>query len=43
MAKHAVSEVDRIAADQARAEADGEGEDPMQGLEGLDVAGPQQA
>lgn len=43
LAKHAVSEEDRQAADQARAERNGRPEDPMQGLEGLDVAGPQLA
>lgn len=43
LAKHAVSEEDRLAADQARADTNGRPEDPMQGLEGLDVAGPQPA
>ncbi|MCJ1299525.1 hypothetical protein MMC08_002317 [Hypocenomyce scalaris] len=43
LAKHAVSEDDRRAADQARADTNGRPEDPMQGLEGLDVAGPQPA
>lgn len=43
LAKHAVSEEDRQAADQARAETNGRPDDPMQGLEGLDVAGPQLA
>ncbi|SLM35910.1 peptidyl prolyl cis-trans isomerase [Lasallia pustulata] len=43
LAKHAVSEEDRLAADQARANTNGRPEDPMQGLEGLDVAGPQLA
>ncbi|KAA6414670.1 MAG: peptidyl prolyl cis-trans isomerase Cyclophilin [Lasallia pustulata] len=43
LAKHAVSEEDRLAADQASANTNGRPEDPMQGLEGLDVAGPQLA
>lgn len=43
MAKHAVSEEDRMAAAQGN-QMDQDGpEDPMQGLERLDVAGPQQA
>ncbi|KAK5660789.1 hypothetical protein OQA88_12157 [Cercophora sp. LCS_1] len=37
LAEHAVSEEDRLAADQAQSTRP---EDPMQGLEGLDVAGP---
>ncbi|KAI5799986.1 hypothetical protein EDC01DRAFT_613056 [Geopyxis carbonaria] len=42
--KYEVSEEDRAAADQAKAEAMAkEMVDPMQGLEGLDVAGPQPA
>ncbi|KAI4817317.1 peptidyl prolyl cis-trans isomerase cyclophilin [Aureobasidium sp. EXF-8845] len=42
LAKHAVSDEDRMA---ARGDEDGQDgpADPMQGLEGLDVAGPQQA
>jgi RNA recognition motif-containing protein len=42
LAKHAVSDEDRMA---ARGDEDGQDGpvDPMQGLEGLDVAGPQQA
>ncbi|KAG9722863.1 peptidyl prolyl cis-trans isomerase cyclophilin, partial [Aureobasidium melanogenum] len=42
LAKHAVSDEDRMA---ARGDEDGHDGpvDPMQGLEGLDVAGPQQA
>ncbi|KAG9624666.1 peptidyl prolyl cis-trans isomerase cyclophilin, partial [Aureobasidium melanogenum] len=42
LAKHAVSDEDRVA---ARGDEDGHDcpVDPMQGLEGLDVAGPQQA
>ncbi|GAB1313281.1 hypothetical protein MFIFM68171_03491 [Madurella fahalii] len=37
LAEHAVSEEDRLAAEQAQ---NARPEDPMQGLEGLDVAGP---
>jgi len=41
LAKHEVSQEDRAAAEKAKAEAMAkEGVDPMQGLEGLDVAGP---
>ncbi|KAJ9300766.1 hypothetical protein DTO271G3_1930 [Paecilomyces variotii] len=40
LAKHAVSEEDRLAAEEARMGTNGRPEDPMQGLEGLDVAGP---
>jgi len=40
LAKHAVSEEDRLAAERARMAASNRPEDPMQGLEGLDVAGP---
>ncbi len=42
LAKNAVNEEDRQVAEQARAagNAKSEEEDPMQGLEGLDVAGP---
>ncbi|KAI9820648.1 MAG: hypothetical protein M1827_005017 [Pycnora praestabilis] len=40
LAKHAVSEEDRLTADRAEAAAETRPEDPMQGLEGLDVAGP---
>jgi len=36
-----VSEEDRIATGQGRQELEAVLEDPMQGLEGLDVAGPQ--
>ncbi|KAK4202536.1 hypothetical protein QBC40DRAFT_168962, partial [Triangularia verruculosa] len=36
LAEHAVSEEDKLASEQAQNRAD----DPMQGLEGLDVAGP---
>ncbi|CAF9941421.1 MAG: hypothetical protein ALECFALPRED_009104 [Alectoria fallacina] len=41
LAKHAVSEEDRIATGPGRGEIEAIAEDPMQGLEGLDVAGPQ--
>lgn len=40
MAKYAVSDEDKAAADQARFAASERPEDPMQGLEELDVAGP---
>ncbi|KAL1956946.1 hypothetical protein VTO42DRAFT_6693 [Malbranchea cinnamomea] len=40
LAKHAVSEEDKIAAEQARAGMNNRPDDPMQGLEDLDVAGP---
>ncbi|KKY37258.1 putative peptidyl-prolyl cis-trans isomerase e [Diaporthe ampelina] len=43
LAKHAVSEEDRLAAEQAQGAGDTRAEDPMQGLEGLDVAGPRPA
>jgi hypothetical protein len=39
LAKHAVSEEDRKASEQTQDEANGP-MDPMQGLEGLDEAGP---
>ncbi|KAK4236171.1 peptidyl-prolyl cis-trans isomerase E [Achaetomium macrosporum] len=39
LAEHAVSEEDRLAAEQAQ---NARPEDPMQGLEGLDVLGPKQ-
>jgi hypothetical protein len=39
LAKHAVSEEDRKASEQIQEEANGP-MDPMQGLEGLDEAGP---
>ncbi|WEW57213.1 cyclophilin [Emydomyces testavorans] len=42
LAKHAVSEEDRQAAEQARSVAASR-PDPMQGLEGLDIAGPNPA
>jgi hypothetical protein len=43
LAENAVSEEDRLAADRAMAGAQERPEDPMQGLEGLDVAGPKPA
>ncbi|MCJ1476549.1 hypothetical protein MMC13_005215 [Lambiella insularis] len=43
LAKHVVSDEDRLATEQARDAADSKPDDPMQGLEGLDVAGPQPA
>lgn len=42
LAKHAVSEEDRLATDQAQVPEESRADDPMQGLEGLDVAGPRQ-
>ena len=42
MAKHAVSEEDRQATEQLQGETDSP-IDPMQGLEGLDEAGPKVA
>lgn len=42
LAKNAVSEEDRLAAERARM-GDDRPDDPMQGLEGLDVAGPKPA
>ena len=42
LAKHAVSDEDRMAAQGDEDGQDGP-MDPMQGFEGLDVAGPQQA
>ncbi len=41
LAEHAVSAEDRQAMQQTRLGADSRPDDPMQGLEGLDVAGPQ--
>lgn len=38
--EHAVNEEDRSAARQARLGTNSRPEDPMEGLEGLDVAGP---
>ncbi|MCJ1392426.1 hypothetical protein MMC18_005293 [Xylographa bjoerkii] len=43
LAKHAVSDEDKLAAEQARSVLESRTDDPMQGLEGLDVAGPQPA
>ncbi|MCJ1280764.1 hypothetical protein MMC26_000081 [Xylographa opegraphella] len=43
LAKHAVSDEDKLAAEQARNALESRPDDPMQGLEGLDVAGPQPA
>lgn len=40
LAEHAVNEDDRAAAQQARMGVNSRSEDPMEGLEGLDVAGP---
>ncbi|KAI9813332.1 MAG: hypothetical protein M1832_006347 [Thelocarpon impressellum] len=40
LAKHAVSDEDRLAAEQAQMANASPADDPMQGLEGLDVAGP---
>ncbi|KAF6792998.1 peptidyl prolyl cis-trans isomerase [Colletotrichum musicola] len=40
LAENAVDEEDRLAAEQAKAQVEVRGDDPMQGLEGLDVAGP---
>jgi len=42
LAENAVSEEDKLAAEGARSGAD-RPDDPMQGLEGLDVAGPKPA
>ncbi|KMU77847.1 hypothetical protein CISG_01603 [Coccidioides immitis RMSCC 3703] len=42
LAQHAVSEEDKQAAEQARSAVNSR-TDPMQGLEGLDVAGPNPA
>ena len=40
MAKYAVSEEDKMASEQAQMDASERPQDPMQGLEELDVAGP---
>lgn len=40
MAENAVSEEDKMAAERAKSGADDKPYDPMEGLEGLDVAGP---
>jgi len=42
LAENAVSEEDKMAAERAKSSVD-RPEDPMQGLEGLDVAGPKPA
>lgn len=43
IAKHAVADEDRQATQQAKDPADASPADPMQGLQGLDEAGPRQA
>ncbi|POS84498.1 RNA-binding domain-containing protein [Erysiphe pulchra] len=43
LAENAVSEADKIATGRMRPELEDKVEDPMQGLEGLDVAGPKLA
>ncbi|MCJ1312906.1 hypothetical protein MMC25_006582 [Agyrium rufum] len=43
LAKHAVSDEDKMAVEQANTGDDMPAQDPMQALEGLDVAGPQPA
>lgn len=43
MVKNAVSEEDRLAAEIAKRELDSGAVDAMQGLEGLDFAGPKPA
>ncbi len=40
LAENAVSEEDKLASEKAKLDAQDRPEDPMQGLEGLDVAGP---
>lgn len=40
LAKYAVSEEDKVAAEQAKTATDNRPQDPMEGLEQLDVAGP---
>ena len=40
LAKYAVNEEDKLAAEQAHTEASERPQDPMEGLEQLDVAGP---
>ena len=40
MAENAVSEEDKLAAEKSKSGAQDRPDDPMQGLEGLDVAGP---
>ncbi|KUJ18262.1 RNA-binding domain-containing protein [Mollisia scopiformis] len=43
LAENAVSEEDRLAAERAKSGPEDRPDDPMQGLEGLDVAGPKPA
>jgi len=43
LAENAVSEEDKLAAERAKSGAEDRPDDPMQGLEGLDVAGPKPA
>jgi len=43
LAENAVSEEDKLAAERAKSGIEDRPEDPMQGLEGLDVAGPKPA
>jgi hypothetical protein len=43
LATHAVNEEDRATAEGARADSPNGAMDPMQGLEGLDEAGPKPA
>lgn len=40
LAKYAVSEEDKLATDQSQSETNEKAQDPMEGLEQLDVAGP---
>ena len=40
LAEYAVNEEDRTAAQQSQLSTNGQPKDPMEGLEGLDVAGP---
>jgi hypothetical protein len=40
LAEYTVNEEDRTAAQQSQLSANSRPEDPMEGLEGLDVAGP---
>lgn len=40
LAKHAVNEQDKLAAEQKGNNGDGEQKNPMQALEDLDIAGP---
>lgn len=43
LAENAVSEEDKLAAERAKSGPQDRPDDPMQGLEGLDVAGPKPA